>query len=123
MDWPKAPFPMLKYPLSQHEIENARIEAECLKETENIIKTWKKKIAAVIVEPIQGEGGDNHASPSFFEGLRQITKRNDVLLIIDEVQTGVGSTGKFWAHEHWNLSSPPDMVCFSKKMQGGKFGF
>ena len=71
----------------------------------------------MIIEPIQSEGGDNHASPAFFAGLREITKRNNILFIVDEVQTGVGATGKFWAHEHWNLSEPPDMVTFSKKAQ------
>jgi len=80
-------------------------------------------VAAVIVEPIQSEGGDNHASPSFFQGLRDITKKHDVMLIADEVQTGFGATGKFWAHEHWNLDSPPDMVTFSKKAQTAGYFF
>jgi 4-aminobutyrate aminotransferase/(S)-3-amino-2-methylpropionate transaminase len=76
-----------------------------------------------MVEPIQSEGGDNHASPAFFQGLRDITKRNKVLFIVDEVQTGVGATGKFWAHDHWNLSTPPDMVTFSKKAQTAGYYF
>ncbi|KFY49601.1 hypothetical protein V495_00497, partial [Pseudogymnoascus sp. VKM F-4514 (FW-929)] len=71
----------------------------------------------VIVEPIQSEGGDNHASPAFFRGLRELTAKHDVLFIVDEVQTGIGATGKFWAHEHWDLPTPPDMVTFSKKAQ------
>jgi 4-aminobutyrate aminotransferase / (S)-3-amino-2-methylpropionate transaminase len=116
-DWPQAPFPSLKYPLSQFQAENAAEEKRCLEETEEIIKTFHNPVAAIIVEPIQSEGGDNHASPSFFAGLREITKRNNVLMIVDEVQTGVGATGKFWAHDHWNLSDPPDMVTFSKKAQ------
>merc|ERR1712232_1469032 len=53
--------------------------------------------------------------------LRNISKDNDVLFIVDEVQTGVGVTGKFWAHEHWNLDDPPDAVTFSKKMQAAGF--
>lgn len=77
----------------------------------------------MVVEPIQSEGGDNHASPAFFRGLREITKKHDVLLIVDEVQTGVGATGKFWAHEHWNLPTPPDMVTFSKKAQTAGYYF
>ena len=116
-DWPQAPFPSLKYPLSEHEADNAAEEKRCLEETEQIIKTFHKPVAAIIIEPIQSEGGDNHASPSFFAGLREITKRNNVLMIVDEVQTGVGATGKFWAHQHWNLADPPDMVTFSKKAQ------
>lgn len=67
----------------------------------HIIKTHKVPVAGVIVEPIQAEGGDNWASPDFFRGLREITKELDVALIVDEVQTGVCATGKFWAHEHW----------------------
>lgn len=80
-------------------------------------------VAAVIVEPIQSEGGDNHASPAFFQGLRALTKKHGVLLIVDEVQTGFGATGKFWGHDHWNLSTPPDMVTFSKKAQTAGYFF
>lgn len=80
-------------------------------------------MAAVIVEPIQSEGGDNHASPAFFQGLREITANHNILLIVDEVQTGFGATGKFWAHDHWNLSSPPDIVTFSKKAQTAGYFF
>ncbi|KAF1945289.1 4-aminobutyrate aminotransferase [Clathrospora elynae] len=122
-DWPQAPFPALKYPLAEHEAENAKEEQRCLAETERLIKEFHSPVAAVIIEPIQSEGGDNHASPTFFRGLREITKRNDVLFIVDEVQTGVGATGKFWAHEHWGLSSPPDMVTFSKKAQTAGYYF
>ena len=78
---------------------------------------------AVIVEPIQSEGGDNHASPAFFRGLRALTRKHGVLLIVDEVQTGVGATGRFWAHEHWDLPEPPDMVTFSKKAQTAGYYF
>lgn len=118
-DWPQATFPQLKYPLGQHEKENAEIEQASIDEVERLITTWHLPPAAVIVEPIQAEGGDNHASPSYFHKLRAVTKKHNVLLIVDEVQTGVGATGKFWAHEHWNLpeSEAPDMVTFSKKAQ------
>lgn len=116
-DWPQAPFPHLRYPLEQYHAENAEEEARCLAETEHLIRTFHHPVCAVVVEPIQSEGGDNHASPHFFHGLRQLTRKHRVLLIVDEVQTGVGATGKFWAHEHWNLADPPDMVTFSKKAQ------
>jgi 4-aminobutyrate aminotransferase/(S)-3-amino-2-methylpropionate transaminase len=122
-DWPQAPFPMLKYPLSEHAAENAAEEQRCLDETEHLIKTFHAPPAAVIVEPVQSEGGDNHASASFFRGLREITTRTNVLFIVDEVQTGVGATGKFWAHEHWGLTTPPDMVTFSKKAQTAGYYF
>jgi 4-aminobutyrate aminotransferase/(S)-3-amino-2-methylpropionate transaminase len=116
-DWPQAIFPALKYPLEDHVEENAKIEAESLADVEQILTTFHNPPVAVVVEPIQSEGGDNHASPAFFRGLRALTKKHNVLLIVDEVQTGVGATGKFWAHEYWNLETPPDMVTFSKKAQ------
>lgn len=124
-NWPVAPFPALKYPLDQHKQENHEEEERCLAEFERIIKQdWKPhQIAAIIVEPVQSEGGDNHASPAFFQGLRDITAHHEILMIVDEVQTGVGASGKFWAHEHWNLTSPPDMVTFSKKFQAAGFYF
>ncbi|CAO2648190.1 Nn.00g074570.m01.CDS01 [Neocucurbitaria sp. VM-36] len=122
-DWPQAPFPSLKYPLEENAAENAKEEQRCLDETERLIKEWHHPPAAVIVEPIQSEGGDNHATPNFFRGLRELTKKLNVLFIVDEVQTGVGATGKFWAHEHWNLSTPPDMVTFSKKAQTAGYYF
>ncbi|KOS19728.1 4-aminobutyrate aminotransferase [Escovopsis weberi] len=120
-DWPQASFPQLKYPLDQHATENAEAERAALAEVEHLIQTWPKPPAAVIVEPIQSEGGDNHASPAFFRGLRALTRRLGVLLIVDEVQTGVGATGRFWAHDHWDLPHPPDMVTFSKKAQTAGF--
>ncbi|KAH7268311.1 4-aminobutyrate transaminase [Fusarium solani] len=122
-DWPQCPFPAIRYPLEDHIEENKREEQNCLEEAEQIIKNYPSRVAAVIVEPIQSEGGDNHASPAFFQGLREITRRLKVLLIVDEVQTGVGATGRFWAHERWELSDPPDMVTFSKKAQTGGFYF
>jgi 4-aminobutyrate aminotransferase / (S)-3-amino-2-methylpropionate transaminase len=120
-DWPQAPFPLLKYPLDQHAEENAAIEKASLDEVERLIKGFRHPVAAVIVEPIQSEGGDNHASPAFFRGLRELTRKHGVLLIVDEVQTGVGATGRFWAHEHWDLPEPPDMVTFSKKAQAAGY--
>lgn len=122
-NWPKAPFPKLKYPLQDFSAENKVEEDRCLQEFEDIIKAYDGKVAAIIIEPVQSEGGDNHATPYFFQKLRDITKENDVLMIIDEVQTGVGASGKFWAHEHFNLSTPPDMVTFSKKFQAAGFYF
>ncbi|KAA8909717.1 hypothetical protein TRICI_004366 [Trichomonascus ciferrii] len=122
-NWPRAPFPQLKYPLEDNVEANKAEEARCLYEFENVLKTWHTPIAAIIVEPIQAEGGDNHASAEFFRGVREITKRHDVLMIVDEVQTGVGATGKFWAHEHWDLPTPPDMVTFSKKAQTAGYYF
>jgi 4-aminobutyrate aminotransferase/(S)-3-amino-2-methylpropionate transaminase len=122
-DWPQATFPACKYPLSEHAAENQAAEQRSLAEVEHLLTTYHHPPAAVIIEPIQSEGGDNHASPSFFRGLRALTEKHNVLLIVDEVQTGVGATGKFWAHEHWDLPSPPDMVTFSKKAQTAGYYF
>lgn len=123
-DWPKTPFPYLKYPLEKHEVENKAEEERCLEiARETIISSNNagKNVAGIIVEPIQSEGGDNHASAAFFKSLQRIAKEFNALLIVDEVQTGCGSTGKFWAHEHWGLDEPPDIVTFSKKMLIGGF--
>lgn len=122
-DWPQATFPLLKYPLEEHVEENRKAEQDALAEVEHLILNYHIPPCAVIVEPIQSEGGDNHASPAFFRGLREVTKKHGVLMIVDEVQTGVGATGKFWAHDHWDLPSPPDMVTFSKKAQTAGYYF
>ena len=74
-----------------------------------------------MVEPIQAEGGDHHASAAFFRGLQAIAKKYEAAFIVDEVQTGCGATGKFWAYEHWGLECPPDFVTFSKKMLTGGY--
>ncbi|OQS04160.1 4-aminobutyrate aminotransferase, mitochondrial precursor [Thraustotheca clavata] len=127
MDWPVAPFPKLKYPLDAYAAENAKEEARCLDYVESILKLHNvtknatSEIAGIVVEPIQAEGGDNHASPSFFRQLRKLAQDYEVAFIVDEVQTGGGSTGKFWAHEHWELDNAPDLVSFSKKMQTGGY--
>ncbi|EDW70352.2 4-aminobutyrate aminotransferase, mitochondrial [Drosophila virilis] len=124
-DWPIASFPQYKYPLEDNVAENKKEDEKCLSEVQSLIEEYKKKdkpVAGVIVEPIQSEGGDNEASPAFFRALQKICKSNGVALLIDEVQTGGGSTGKFWCHEHFNLEYPPDVVTFSKKLQlGGYF--
>jgi len=120
-DWPVADFPQLKYPLDQFAAENQAEEARCLALYEEILVNHKKHkpVAAVIVEPILSEGGDCHASPNFFRQIRLIAKKHGAFFIADEVQTGVGATGTFWAHEKWGLKEgeQPDFVTFSKKMQ------
>jgi 4-aminobutyrate aminotransferase/(S)-3-amino-2-methylpropionate transaminase len=122
-DWPVADFPNLVHPIEANSSENAREELRCLEQVESILTDRSKNVAAVVVEPIQSEGGDNHASPEFFRGLREITKKHDIVFIVDEVQTGLGATGKTWAHEHWGLpkGSEPDIVTASKKLQSGAY--
>ncbi len=120
--WPVAPFPELRYPLAEHAEHNAREEARSLEAVRKIFDEHRDTLAAIIVEPIQGEGGDRHASPAFFRALRKLTSERGIAFVVDEVQTGGGATGTFWAHEAWDLPEPPDAVTFSKKMQlGGYF--
>jgi len=119
-DWPMAPFPKLQYPLEDNEASNRAEEARCITQVRKAIGSAAgtgQQVAAVIVEPIQAEGGDRHASPWFFQQLQAVTKETGVVLIVDEVQTGVVSSGHYWAHEAWGLESPPDIVTFSKKAQ------
>jgi len=78
-----------------------------------------RRVAAVLVEPIQGEGGVRFASARFMRKLRLLTKIYDVPLIFDEVQTGWGAAGRTWAHELFDLPSPPDVVTWAKKAQNG----
>ena len=90
-------------------------EAKCVQEVERLfIQT--PTIACLITEPVQGEGGDRMASPSFFRRIRDLCTRYEKYFVVDEVQTGLG-TGRLWAHEHWQLATPPDVVVFSKKFQ------
>lgn len=122
-DWPAVAFPELKYPLEQNAAANKAAEEASLKAVEGTIVAWKNKspVAALIVEPIQAEGGDRHASPAFFRGLQAITKKHGVFFIVDEVQTGFGATGRVWAHDSWQLDEPADFVTFSKKLQASGF--
>ncbi|CAG9771088.1 unnamed protein product [Ceutorhynchus assimilis] len=90
-DWPIAHFPQYKYPLEDYVKENQTQDQKCLAEVEDLIEEYKKKgvpVAGIIVEPIQSEGGDNEASPEFFQGLQRIGKKHGAGLLIDEVQTG-----------------------------------
>ncbi|MCC6557353.1 MAG: aminotransferase class III-fold pyridoxal phosphate-dependent enzyme [Polyangiaceae bacterium] len=120
-EWPAVPFPANRFPLEAHAEENRAAEQRSLEAVQAVIDAHPDEIAALIVEPIQGEGGDRHASAWFFQELRRITAERGVTFIVDEVQTGGGGTGAFWAHEGWGLAEPPDIVTFSKKMLIGGF--
>lgn len=102
--WPKAPFPQLQYPLAEFEHQNNAEEDRCLQEVENIIKSngqWGS-VGAIIVEPISSIR-NQLATPRFFRQLRKLAKNHGIPFIVDETKTGVGATGKKWAHEHWYL--------------------
>jgi acetylornithine/N-succinyldiaminopimelate aminotransferase len=80
-------------------------------------KLIDNETAAILIEPIQGEGGINLPPEGFLEGLREICSANGMLLMFDEVQTGAGRTGKWFAHQHWNIV--PDVVTLAKAIAGG----
>jgi len=120
MNWPKADFPKYIYPLEENARENAAEDERCLALVEELIEkatTDGSPVAGIISEPIQAEGGDNHASAYFFQQLEKISRKYDISLMMDEVQTGGGSTGEMWCHQHFGIQ--PDVVSFSKKMMSG----
>lgn len=111
--WPRILNPAIRFPLNErnlNEVMNA--EQIALRQIKEAIINNPDDIAAMIVEPIQAEGGDHHFRKEFFVELRRICDENDILLIFDEVQTGVGLTGAMWAHEHFVR---PDIMTFGKK--------
>jgi L-lysine 6-transaminase len=114
-DWPRIDSPYLHFPLNEANTTQALLDEErALKQMKEAFTNYPDQIAAIILEPIQGEGGDNHFSKRFLNTLRMLADENDALLIFDEVQTGVGITGKMWAHQHF---VQPDIMTFGKKMQ------
>jgi L-lysine 6-transaminase len=114
-DWPRITTPAITFPLADHKGDVIALEEKARAEIHAAIKERGDDIAALIIEPIQGEGGDNHFRPEFMHFLREVTLENEIIFICDEVQTGVGLTGKFWAYEHTGIV--PDIIAFGKKMQ------
>ncbi len=114
-DWPRIDAPYLFYPQNDQNLAKGRdAEEQAVKQMKEAFMNYPDQIASIIIEPIQGEGGDNHFSENFHRTLRKLADENDALLIYDEVQTGVGLTGKMWAHQHF---VQPDIMTFGKKMQ------
>ncbi len=114
-DWPRITNPKVQFPLNEENILNAeKAEAQAMNELERAYAQHPNDIAGIIIEPIQGEGGDNHFRPEFFRKLRDFADTHEALLMFDEVQTGIGLTGKMWAHQYY---VQPDIISFGKKMQ------
>jgi L-lysine 6-transaminase len=115
--WPRVPAPSIDFSLPEAERKAAVIARERRAESEmrDILARTSDDIAAVIIEPIQGEGGDNHFRAEWFRTLRSLCDAHDVLLIFDEVQCGLGVTGKTWCCEHFGVL--PDLLAFGKKTQ------
>ncbi len=117
-DWPRVSTPQIKFPLEGAHLDLAlSTEEASLQQIKQAFIDHKDDICAIIVEPIQSEGGDNHLRESFLIKLKQLTDENEALLIYDEVQTGVALTGKFWCHQHFSEAAQPDILAFGKKMQ------
>ena len=115
-NWPRIINPKITFPLNSDNIKNVEnLEQQAIYEIKNAIRENPYDIAALIIEPIQGEGGDNHFRNDFFIQLRNICDEYGIMLILDEVQSGVGLTGKMWAYEHFDFK--PDIVAFGKKTQ------
>ncbi len=119
--WPTAIFPANRFPLDRFADENATAEADALVALERLLDQHAGRVAGIMVEPIQSEGGDRHASAAFFRGVQRLAKSAGAALILDEVQTGVAISGTMWCHEQFDLPVPPDLVTFGKKMQLGGF--
>ena len=115
-DWPRVVNPKLTFPLTTENLE-ATIATERLAvlQIERALAEHPDDIAAFILEPIQGEGGDNHFRPEFLARVRTLCDEHDMLLILDEVQTGMGLTGTQWAFQ--GLGVTPDLFTFGKKTQ------
>lgn len=113
-DWPRISNPKIIQPLENHLDEVIAAEKKAVEEIHTALKNNPDDIAAIIIEPIQAEGGDNHFRPEFLKTLREICDNNEIMLIFDEVQTGFGMTGKWWCAEHYVM---PDIISFGKKVQ------
>ena len=112
--WPRIHNPILSFPLTDAVLEQVKKEETmAIDQIKNAIIQNLDDIAALIIEPIQAEGGDNYFRKEFFIELRTICDETDIMFIFDEVQVGVGITGKMWAHEYF---VKPDMMSFGKKM-------
>jgi len=114
-DWPRIDSPAIRFPLEENLDSLIEEEKKSVDQIKKAISDYPDDIAAIIIESIQSEGGDNHFRGEFLAELRTIADESELMLIFDEVQTGVGLTGKFWAYEH--LGVKPDMIAFGKKMQ------
>ena len=128
-NWPRIDNPSISFPLNSTNLEIVKQkELKAVEQIKNALLENPNKIAGLIIEPIQGEGGDNHFRCRFFEKLKELSEENEFLLIYDEVQTGIGITGKMWAHQHFTpdlcpcdktikRAPLPDIISFGKKTQ------
>jgi len=116
-DWPRVSCPHIDFslPESEREADVIAREQKAEREIRDFIDQRNIDICAIVIEPIQGEGGDNHFRGEWLQTLRKICDENDILLIFDEVQCGMGATGRNWCCEHFDVV--PDLLAFGKKAQ------
>jgi len=115
-DWPRVSTPAIEFDLDGGIANDvAALEAASLREIEAAFDAYKDRIACIILEPMQGEGGDNHFRSEFLSALRRVATEREALLIFDEVQTGFYGSGKTWLWQHHGVE--PDLVAFGKKTQ------
>ena len=116
-NWPRVINPKIQYPLNEDNLENVKsLEKQSINQIKDALYNNQDDIAALILEPIQGEGGDNHFRGEYLRTLRALSLENEFLLIFDEVQTGIGITGEMWAHQNFD-GAIPDIIAFGKKTQ------
>lgn len=117
-DWPRIPCPAARFPLEGKNLDDViAAEKQAVAAAEAAFRADRDDIAGILVETIQAEGGDNHFRPEFFRELRRLADENEAMLIFDEVQTGLGLTGTWWAWQHGDVV--PDIMAFAKKMHVG----
>jgi L-lysine 6-transaminase len=115
-DWPRVVNPKLVFPETPENLEKTIAKEKlAVRQIQQALADHRDDIAALIIEPIQGEGGDNHFRPEFFRTLRTLCDENEMLFLVDEVQTGLGLTGAMWGFEAMDVV--PDMFSFGKKTQ------
>ncbi len=114
--WPRIVNPKLRFPVTPEVVaEVEKVEAQAIAAIEAALAAHPHDIAGLLLEPIQGEGGDNHFRPEFLRELRRLADEHEFLLIFDEVQTGFATTGRWWCFEHYGVE--PDVFSFGKKTQ------
>jgi len=115
-DWPRITNPFCEFDFEGNICNDVEaMEDQACQEIEAALEAKEHKVAAIIIEPMQGEGGDNHFRPEFIYKLRQFADQREALLIFDEVQTGFYGSGKPWFWQHDSVA--PDVVSFGKKTQ------
>lgn len=115
-NWPRIDTPKMFFPLSEENVaKTIELEKMALDQINKTLADNPNEIACIIIETIQAEGGDNFFRNEFHKALRKVCDDNQILYILDEVQTGMGLTGKMWAYQNYDII--PDIIAFGKKTQ------